>query len=51
MDSRGIGKRIIGVAMVLCLLAGTVSFNTFSVQAAVTAESIKEKEGQISNAK
>ncbi|WP_049945005.1 murein hydrolase activator EnvC family protein [Butyrivibrio sp. AC2005] len=27
MDSRGIGKRIIGVVMVLCLLAGTVSFD------------------------
>ncbi len=51
MDSRGIGKRIIGVVMVLCLLAGTVSFNTSHVYAKATTDSIKQKEGQISNAK
>lgn len=51
MKSRGILKRIFGAVMVLCLLAGTVSFNGSSAKAAVTSESIKEKEGQISNAR
>ncbi|WP_242840993.1 murein hydrolase activator EnvC family protein [Butyrivibrio sp. AE3004] len=51
MKGRGFEKRIIGVVLLLCLLAGTVSFSTVSVRAAVTAESIKKKEGQISSAK
>lgn len=53
MISRTFGKRITGSVIVLCLLAGTVSFSMTSVPAvaAVTAESIKEKEGQIKDAK
>ena len=51
MISRTFGKRITGSVIVLCLLAGTVSFSTTSVSAAVTAESIKQKEGQIKDAK
>ena len=54
MISEAFGKRIFGSAVVLCLLAGTVSFSmapVTTVNAAVTAESIKEKEGQIKDAK
>ena len=51
MNGRGYGKRIVGIAILLCLIAGTVSFSANSVRAAVTADSIKKKEGQISSAK
>ncbi|WP_242831968.1 murein hydrolase activator EnvC family protein [Butyrivibrio sp. VCD2006] len=51
MISRTFGKRITGSVLLLCLLAGTVSFSTTPVNAAVTAESIKEKEGQIKDAR
>ncbi|SDB37948.1 murein hydrolase activator EnvC [Butyrivibrio sp. INlla16] len=51
MISTTFGKRITGSVLVLCLLAGTVSFAGTPVRAAVTAESIKKKEGQIKDAK